>query len=245
MSDYEFDFAGYANSGSEQTSKDLEEFAKDVFGEDDPTKSPKDRFISIYKNNIKREGSSDLLSYLEQNGFFYAPASTKYHGAFKGGLCLHSVNVYLNLHDELRQIYGSDYRKAYSDETIAIVSLLHDVCKIDKYIEVEKNVKNNETGQWELTKCFEYNKDQPRLGHGSSSVYMILDHMKLTLEEKQAIHWHMGPFDLSTYESTYDMGDTFNKNTLAFALHIADMTATYIDENEYFKPIEDDCDDRR
>ena len=63
--------------------------------------------------------------------------------------------------------------------------------------------------------------------------------VSLTQEEKQAIHWHMGAFDISPYNSTYDMGDAFSKNTLAFALHIADMTATYIDENEHFKPIED------
>lgn len=229
MSEYEFDFAGYANDVKEEPS----EF------EDDSTISPKERFIAIYRNNIKRDGSDDLLKFLEDSGFFDAPASTKYHGAFKGGLCLHSINVYLDLHDELQQIYGKNYRKIYSDETIAIVSLLHDLCKVDKYIEVEKNVKNNETDQWELKKCFDYNKNQPRLGHGSSSIYMILDYMKLTVEEKQAIHWHMGAFDLSQYESTYDMGDTFNKNTLAFALHIADMTATYIDENEHFKPVDD------
>lgn len=235
MNDYEFDFAGYANEDITNP-----EPVEDIMSQFDNT--PKGKFTKAF-SNIKREGADDLFKFLEDNGFFDAPASTKYHGDFKGGLCVHSLNVYWNLHDELRQLFGKDYTNRYSDETIAIVSLLHDVCKIDKYIETEKNVKNQETGQWELKKCFDYNKNQPRLGHGSSSVYMIMDYMKLTLEEKQAIHWHMGPFDLSAYESTYDMGDAFNKNTLAFALHIADMTATYIDENEYFKPIEGDCDD--
>lgn len=200
----------------------------------------RDKFIEIYTSFIKRDGASELLEYLDANGFFVAPASTKYHGNYKGGLCEHSLNVYYDLIDELRCLYGSHFDKRYSYETIAIVSLLHDVCKIDKYIEVEKNVKNPDTGVWETKKVFDYNKEQVRLGHGSSSIYTIQDFIKLTQEEKQAIHWHMAAFDISPYNSTYDMGDAFSKNTLAFALHIADMTATYIDENDHFVPITDE-----
>ena len=67
--------------------------------------------------------------------------------------------------------------------------------------------------------------------------YCIQDYMKLTPEEKQAIHWHMGAFDTSQYNSTWDLGNAYQNNTLAFALHLADMVATYVDENEKFKPI--------
>ena len=199
----------------------------------------KQNFIDLLKANVKRDGINYLIEYLENNGFFEAPASTKYHGNYKGGLCHHSLNVYYDLIDELNLLYGEKWDMRYSVESVTIVSLLHDLCKIDKYIESTKNVKNQETGVWEQVNCFDYNKEQPRLGHASSSVYIIMDFIKLTQEEKQAIHWHMGAFDISPYNSTYDMGDAFSKNTLAFALHIADMTATYIDENEHFKPIED------
>ena len=57
----------------------------------------------------------------------------------------------------------------------------------------------------------------------------------MTEDEIQAIHWHMGAFDISQYNSTYDMGNAFENNTLAFALHMADMMATYVVENNNLK----------
>jgi hypothetical protein len=198
----------------------------------------REQFMNIVKEHIHRNGIEDLISFLSNNEFFTSPASTKYHGNYEGGLCEHSVNVYNCLKDELITLYGDRWEERYSHESVAIVSLFHDLCKINKYRKSFKNVKNPETGEWEQIECFEYNNNQPRLGHGSSSVYMLMDYIKLTEIEKQAIHWHMGAFDISQYNSTWDLGDTFNKNTLAFALHIADMTATYIDENPFFRPIQ-------
>lgn len=200
----------------------------------------KSDFIDIVKMNVHRDGIDKLLDYMETNGFFEAPASTKYHGNYKGGLFTHSLNVYYDLKDELQMIYGSQWPERYSLETVTIVSLFHDICKIDKYVETTRNVKDKDTGEWKQVDCFEYNNDQVRLGHGSASVYILSDFIKLTPEEKQAIHFHMGAFDISPYNSTYDLGNAFNRNTLAFALHIADMTATYIDENEYFRPAGED-----
>ena len=55
----------------------------------------KEEFISIFKENITREGSDKLLDFLEnRSDFFTAPASTRYHNAFEGGLLRHSLNVY-------------------------------------------------------------------------------------------------------------------------------------------------------
>lgn len=198
------------------------------------SQTTKDEFLDLVRQNIHRDGIEDLIEYLDSNGFFESPASTKYHGDYKGGLCRHSLNVYYDLIDELRSLFGSNWSDIYSVETATIVALFHDVCKIDKYIEVEKNVKDSETGAWSLKKVFDYNSNQTRLGHASSSVYKIMDYIKLTDIEKQAIHWHMGAFDISPYNSNWDMGNAFENNTLAFALHIADMTATYIDENSKF-----------
>ena len=47
----------------------------------------------------------------------------------------------------------------------------------------------------------------------------------------------MGAYDLSQYSTVGNLSESFKRNTLAFALHIADMTATYIDENELFRPL--------
>ena len=201
------------------------------------TAPTKEDFFDIAKANIHREGIDKLLNFLDENGFFEAPASTRYHGSYKGGLFHHSLNVYYNLKDELQLIFGENWSDRYSLETVTLVSLFHDVCKYDKYVQGVRNVKNKNTGEWEQVSCFEYNQNQERLGHSQASIYIVSDFIKLTSEEKQAIHWHMGAFDVSQYNSVSDLGHAFSHNTLAFALHMADMTATYIDENELFRPI--------
>ena len=88
----------------------------------------KEKFIEIYKNKIKREGSQNLLEWLEKTDFFIAPSSTKFHGNYEGGLVEHSVNVYNCL-----KMLVNEYKKQFpdydiSDETIAISALLHDLC---------------------------------------------------------------------------------------------------------------------
>ena len=96
----------------------------------------KDKFVEIYTENIKRPGSEKLLNYLlsESSDFFVAPASTRYHGAYEGGLCEHSIHVYECLKSYLeRERVKEDYNMEYSDESIAIVSLLHDICKVNLY----------------------------------------------------------------------------------------------------------------
>lgn len=96
----------------------------------------KEEFIQIYKENIHREGADAFLEFLEgvHSDFFTAPASTRFHGNMEGGLCEHSVHVYHCLKDYLsRQRVQDTYNMHYSDETIALVALLHDVCKINVY----------------------------------------------------------------------------------------------------------------
>ena len=92
----------------------------------------KERFIEIFKSKITREGADKLLAYLcsESCDFFYAPASTRYHGAYEGGLLEHSLNVYDCLCDilsrpRIKEMYGIQF----SEESIAIAALLHDLCK--------------------------------------------------------------------------------------------------------------------
>ena len=54
-----------------------------------------ERFLSIFQQYVKREGSDALLDWMEKRtDFFEAPASTKFHGACKEGLLIHSLNVY-------------------------------------------------------------------------------------------------------------------------------------------------------
>ena len=105
----------------------------------------KERFLTVYKETVTRAGSDSLLDWLEHSDFFVAPASTKYHGCYEGGLLQHSLNVYdcLKIGIEAAGLQG-----VYSEETIAIVSLMHDLCKVNYYKKGSRNVKDEETGQW-------------------------------------------------------------------------------------------------
>ena len=124
----------------------------------------KERFIEIYTKYIKREGADKLLDYLQKSDFFVAPASARFHNSFEGGLLEHSLNVY----DALVGYLNSPRAKEtngfnYSDESIAIVSLLHDLCKIGVYKKGFRNVKD-EKGTWQRVDTFEYD-DQLPYGH--------------------------------------------------------------------------------
>ncbi len=185
----------------------------------------KEEFIEIYQQHIKREGADKLLEYLQSpsSDFFTAPASTRFHGSYAGGLVEHSLNVYHCLKDymerpRVQELYGLEA----SDETIAIVSLLHDLCKVNCYKEGRRNVKTPD-GRWESVPTYEYD-DQLPYGHGEKSVYIITGFMRLTREEAFAIRYHMG---FSEDESKRNVGKAFEMYPLGFALHTADMEATY------------------
>ena len=185
----------------------------------------KEEFISIFNENIKREGADKLLDFLEnKSDFFTAPASTRYHNAFEGGLLRHSLNVYKCLVAYLERGRVKDmYKLEASAETAAIVALLHDLCKVNIYRVSYRNSKNDKTGQWEKVPYYEIHDTLP-YGHGEKSVYMISGFMRLTREEAMAIRWHMG---FSGTEDKNIIGRALEKYPLAFALSVADMEASY------------------
>ena len=102
----------------------------------------KQRFLDICKNEMKREGLDKLLDWLEKSDFFEAPASTKYHGNYAGGLLEHSLNVYDCLVSYLKSDRAKQFGFEYSDESIAIAALLHDLCKMNTYKVSFRNAKN-------------------------------------------------------------------------------------------------------
>jgi hypothetical protein len=176
--------------------------------------------------NMGRPNANEFLDWLQTTDFFTAPASTKYHGAFDGGLLAHSLAVYDNLVHK-------------NEQSRAIVALLHDLCKANFYKKVWKNVKVYcENGskwdkggkfEWEQNEGYEV-EDQLPYGHGEKSVYMISQRMGLTEEEAMAIRWHMGGFDSTVRAGEFHgINQTFEKYPLAVNLHCADIRATYID----------------
>ena len=185
----------------------------------------KRKFIEIYRSKIKREGAGKLLEFLEGSDFFTAPASTRYHGSHEGGLCEHSINVYECLCDymarpRVKELYGMNY----SDESIAIVSLLHDVCKTNFYVETTRNVKEN--GVWKTVPYYSID-DQLPYGHGEKSVYMISAYMKLTRDEAFAIRYHMGFAESNNVTYINNVGKAYEMFPIAFAVSVADMEASY------------------
>ena len=183
----------------------------------------KEKFLEIYEQNIKREGSRELLEWLKTTDFFTTPASTKFHCACEGGLVQHSVSVYnviMNKHFDPE----FDNRESY-----AICALLHDLCKAQYYKVSTRNVKNEKTGAWEKQPFYMVEDSFP-YGHGEKSVFLIERFMRLKTSEAMAIRWHMGGFDESVQGGSYAMSLAYDKYPLAVKLHIADLESTYICE---------------
>ncbi len=192
--------------------------------------TPSERFIEIFKTHIHRDGADKLLEFLTSpaSDFFTAPASTRFHNAYEGGLLAHSLNVYDCLVGYLAQerVRG-EYGLSYSDETIALVALMHDLCKVNVYKVGSRNVKD-ESGVWKKVPTYEF-KDELPYGHGEKSVYILSGYMKLSREEAFAIRYHMG---FSNEDDVRNVGAAFELFPLALALSIADTEATYFVEGE-------------
>lgn len=200
-------------------------------------------FIGLI-SSINREGADieKLISKLERSDFFYAPASTQYHGAYEGGLCDHCLNVYCNLLQlaEMKaDMLGINVDEV--KESLIVVALLHDISKMNTYKVGVKNEKvYSETGSkyddlgkfdWVSKRIYTTRDDKFVFGsHESTSEYIARTFIPLTLEESVAILHHMGSM---SWDSAKDnIGEVFNKYWLALLLYEADMLATYIDERQ-------------
>lgn len=189
----------------------------------------KAEFIKIVNETIKRPGIENLMKWLDKTDFFSAPASTRYHLSEEGGLCQHSLNVYKRLKKEIFSEY--EYESTYSDETIALVALFHDICKADVYKVEMRNVKNKDTGKWEQEPYYTFDDSIP-MGHSEKSVYIINGFLRLTREESMAVMWHMGGFDVRVKGGDFTINKAFEMYPLAVLLHVSDLKATAIDESK-------------
>lgn len=186
----------------------------------------KESFENLVRENIKRQGVDNFLKWLETTDFYTAPASTTHHCAYEGGLVAHSINVF-------EELLKSPYIDEYNRDTIAFVSLFHDVCKANTYVVDMRNTKNAD-GQWVKVPYYKHDEKLP-FGHGEKSVYLLMAHgfaNSITDEEALAIDWHMGGFDMRSKSGSYGSGIAFENSKLAVELHVADMRATHIVENK-------------
>lgn len=161
---------------------------------------------------INREGMENLIEFLERSDFFEAPASTRFHGCHKGGLLEHSMKVYEILKT-----------KTEDSDSVKIIALLHDICKVNYYKIDYRNAKN-EQGVWEKVPYYTV-EDLIPYGHGEKSVMMLSEFIKLTPEERYAIRWHMGFTEPKELYGT--IGQAYKKYPIALLVHEADLEASY------------------
>ena len=187
----------------------------------------KQEFVEIFTTHIKRDGAKELLDFILLTDFFTAPASTRFHSAYAGGLAEHSIKVYKRLLMLVQNEYGENWQDTISAESVAICGLLHDVCKINTYKVEMRNTKEN--GVW-VQKPYYTTEDPMPYGHGEKSVYMVNGFMRLTREEAMAINWHMGPYDMRVKGGSFALSDVFYLYPTAMLMYMADLQAAYLDE---------------
>lgn len=176
--------------------------------------------------STERDGIDKLADYLsDSTDFFTAPASTRFHNNFSGGLAQHCLNVYENF-KSLLEIKGIEM----SEGSIIICALLHDLCKCNTYI-VETRNRKNEQGQWEKYNIWATNKDVDiPLPHSSRSIAIIRKFIKLSIKEELTIFYHMGPYGGEDYEYRNMLKAANEKYPQTVLFYVADTIASYLDE---------------
>jgi len=135
-----------------------------------------------FLRSVQRTGIDSLIDYLLNSDYFSAPASTKYHNNFPGGLCLHSLKV-MNMFSEENKLW----EKSIPQESVIICGLLHDLCKIGAY----RKTSNG------------YESVKGEKGHAYLSILRIKKYIELTLTEDDLIRFHMGLHGLYVYKEYY------------------------------------------
>lgn len=185
-------------------------------------------------NNVKRDGGNELISFVKKSDFTEAPASTRFHSAFRGGLLLHSLIVYYSFL-QLKESAPWDKILNMNDESIILITLCHDLCKTyfygtelrNKKVYKDNGSKKDSMGRydWETILAFTCDDKYP-LGHGEKSVIFLQQFVHLSMSEIMCIRWHMG-FSDSDGQHSY-LSKAFRLHPEVLALHEADMRATYL-----------------
>lgn len=199
--------------------------------------------FNMILRDTKREGIEELIKYLESTDFYTAPASSRFHCDYEGGLVSHSLNVYTCITKKKKNELWSKYLRDTPDESLALAALLHDVCKANFYKVDYRNqktydedkvnaaarwqIKSDSNGNfiWETVPYYKTDEQFP-FGHGDKSVYLVNKYITLTDEEAVAIRFHMGAYESQNIWNS--LGSAFEKFPLALALHEADMEATHL-----------------
>ena len=194
-------------------------------------KKMKERFVKLLRST-ERRGIEEVINYLEESGFFIAPASTNHHLNCECGLMKHSLNVY-DMAMALRETIVArkpEVAEKIPEKSIIIAALLHDTCKANIYKKTQKWKKDNQ-GNWELNDTYETDYSRLPVGHGEKSVIMLLSlGLELTIDEIVAIRWHMGAWDLAfqSYEAKGNINVAGRYCPLLSLIQAADNISSHI-----------------
>lgn len=169
--------------------------------------------------------TSEFKDWLYATDYFKAPASSHGHNSIEGGLALHSFNVLQRLIE-----INNKMEFGIPVDSVLILGLFHDICKIHFYKSEKRNRKNPETKQWEEYDSFVIDDKMP-LDHGHKSV-ILLRPLKLNMNEMLAIAWHSGCWDVSEYGRVMSLREAMKKTPWTIALQWADQIATFYDEEQ-------------
>ena len=181
--------------------------------------------IENYLNATNRLGINDLMEYMREIGFYNAPASTKFHGAYEGALAEHSLNV-LNAAIKLATAWLSEEWVKENFASLIICSLLHDLGKAGQYgkpLYVENILK---TGQ-SKAQPFKTNDELITLDHEIVSVIEASRYIELTEDEQFAIAYHNG-----LYSAIGKFNLQGKERPLQMIIHFADLWASRVMETK-------------
>jgi len=183
------------------------------------------RRIELFYSLMHSFIPKNFYEWLNKNGFFTAPASTKYHGAYEGGLfdhCYEVTQVLLDMTERLNL-------KWTRPESPYIIGMFHDLCKIDNYVTVTDEPGKEMMGTGEVKGReihFEYNENCILQGHAEKSIMLLSQHITLTEEELLCIRFHMGAYEGKEQWDAYDKA--IRKYETVLWTHTADMYASKV-----------------
>ena len=174
--------------------------------------NPDDHFDRAYK----------IIEWLRSTDFYRAPASSRYHDCYPSGLLYHTLKVY----DNMLELRKASMFVPTSYDSISLVSLCHDWCKIGLYEVYLKNVKDEKTGQWNQVEAYKRNVEGIilPLGHGVTSMFLAEKFFRLTPQEALAIRWHMSNYNVAESES-FELEEAAEKINLVHMVQFADQLA--------------------
>lgn len=177
--------------------------------------------VDQWFKSFDRPGAYALMNYMDQNGFFTSPASSKYHLNMPGGLLIHSRNVTIQFLN-----FVNSSRVKIPETSIYICGILHDICKMDLYIKTDDG--------------YVFNKEHSKRKHGSYSVELIQKFMTLTSIEEIIIKYHMGYYGTNEFSwngdySIKDLCQVNGDHNVTKLFHWADDFATQFRDPLYDK----------